>query len=554
MKWNDILHAFYEQLFPKDRERWLFERTACDTSFFYFITHIIDPCFGTTAPPASLEIHTPTCDLWQSPLHRRKASYKPRDWRKSTYYTMGSGLWEYLQNNEHRILFASQKEKRPSDWLLWIEKQVMNNKKLRWTYPELQVVTPSWKNNHKWSSTQAELPSMYDYPDPTFQVIGITGGAHGGHHTIIYPDDLVGEKGMESEAVMEDACRWIDNVDELLVERDPSKPNPSEVRISGTHWANGDMGHYVQQKYTQYYWHITPCLKDSSLENQDHIKWIQNPNVGDMESNWPEAHSTEGYLEDMANPEREMVFWSQLMNNPGGGGSGLNKFNIKDIRYYHTEEKDDGTYLVTDDEHPKTFKESLIPWYGIIDPGGFSETKLIKKGSNNAILIGGQPTDSIIKFVRYTFAGKMQSTKKFRDMVFELHAKYALRQWRIETFAQQGYIHKNLREDALERSKSLPISPAPKNAEDVSDKAKHRRMQAVMPVMERGEIYLHVKMRKLIAEITSYPNIIGGCDLLDCLGWLNQLYWSRKKLSDMGRQYKRDYYHYLESRSSTTGY
>jgi len=558
MQWNDTLFSFYEQLPKKDKEPWLFERTACDTSFHYFLISIIDPCFGTETPPASKDIHKPTSDFWQSPHFKRKATYKPRDWRKSTYYTMGSGLWEYLQNNEHRILFASQKEKRPSDWLLWIEKQVLNNKRLRWVYPELQSITPAWKNDHKFSSTQCELPSKFVYPDPTFQVIGITGGAHGGHHTIIYCDDLVGEKGMESELVMLDACRWFDNVEELLVERNPNKPNASEVRVVGTHWAKGDLGHYIQQKYPQYIWHVTPALKDSSLKNQPHVKWIQNPNVGEFESNWPEAHDTQGYLDDMNNPEREMVFWSQLMNNPEGGGGGINKFSTEWIRYFYFEKREDGIYIICEDDKEE-FKLAGIPLYGIIDPGGFAETKMITKGSNNAILIGGQAPNSIKKFVVFTYAGKMREPSVFRNMVLDKHEEFAPRAWRIEIFGQQGYILRDIKEEAFKKKKTINIWECPQDScgfrtTDVHATAKDLRMQSILPALEQGEIFLHRSMKKLIAEMNAYPNIIGGCDLLDCLGWLNQLYWTRRESNYIELEYRKQRQKHLQERESLTGY
>ena len=268
-----------------------------------------------------------------------------------------------------------------------------------------------------------------------------------------------------------------------------------------------------------------------------------------MESNWPEAHPTEKYLDMMNKPEKRIVFWCQHMNLPTGA-SELTKFDLRWLKYYHWEDKEDGRYIVTDDENPESFKLATLPQYAIIDPGGFAETKMIKKGSNNAIIIGGQPRDSIKKFVTFAFAGKMKEPSVFRDMVFEKHAEFTPRAWRIEVFGQQGYIYKDLGEEAQKRKKVLPLSECPK---DVGADAKDLRIQGLMPVMENEEIYVHRSMRKLIAEIASYPGGL-SLDLLDCLGWLNQLYWSRKKISDLSTQYRKDYRRYLDSRSSATGY
>jgi len=224
--------------------------------------------------------------------------------------------------------------------------------------------------------------------------------------------------------------------------------------VHNTHWSNGDLFCYIQDKYREYEWRIVPALKDQDLLDTDHLKWVQNPMSFHNESNWPEYKSTRYYNKMMASPEKDIIFWAQHMNNPQRA-SGLNKFDKDWLRYYDIEERDKGKYIVCEDDK-KEFRVNDIPLIGIIDPGGFSEIKLIKKGSNNAILIGGQPRNSIKKFVMHIWAGKLKDPDDFLSKVFGANAEWKPRTWRIETIGAADYIYKHI---MLEKKKrGIPMT------------------------------------------------------------------------------------------------
>jgi hypothetical protein len=525
MNWNDkkrrLIESFYSNLSSDDRIEWATHRKACDKSSFFFIREVggWQPKSGGDISPL---IHKPILDRWQDKTITRQACYMPRSWKKSTCLTQWSSLWEYLQNNEIRILIPTEREEKASEWVQWIESQVILNERLRWLYPELTAVDESYTRRHRWSGKKFDLPRQGVYPEATVSIIGIRGGAQGGHYDLINGDDLVGEKGMESLPVLEDAERWFDNCEGLLIEKDPNLPDSSRVRLVGTHWARGDMGHYVQKEYPQYKWMIVPCLKDNTLKDTDNITWVQHPEAANGESNWPEMFATEVYTEMMANPQQEGTFWSQYMNNPRV--SPVNPFDTAWLKYYDLVTRDGKQYIVCDDK--EEFRIGSFPIYGFIDPGGFSLKKSTKNPSRFAILMGGQPTGSTKKFVLYTKAFRFQDPDKAKDEVFKANEYFKPVYpylWRQECYGQQRYLLMDIKKEAAKRK--VPLRLVELEA-DVNKDSKALSIDALRQPMFSGEIYVHRSMRDLISEINNYGSPV-PVDLFDLLSQINKAYWKR---------------------------
>lgn len=527
MKWNQrkrlIIEKFYNGLSPDDKIEWGIHRKACDKSLFFYIKEVggFMPKSGGDISPI---IHKPILDRWQDPSITRQFCYMPRSWKKSTCLTQWANLWEYHQNNEIRILIPTEREEKAMEWVSWLEGQTLGNARLRWLYPELGYVDESYTRTHRWSGKKMDLPRDGVYPEATISIIGIRGGAQGGHYDIINPDDLVGEKGMESALVLEDAERWFDNCEGLLIEKNPKAPGASRVRGVGTHWAMGDMGHYIQQNYKEYKWMIVPCLKDDAIEDTDNVMWIQNPNVAQGESNWPEMFATNVYTEMMANPQQEMTFWTQYMNNPKP--SPVNPFDVKWLRYYRIEERDGAKVLVCKDDKEE-FRIGSFPLYGFIDPGGFSQKKVTKNPSRFGILVGGQPAGSHKKFVTYAKAFRFQDPDKAKDEVFlanNFFKPVVPQVWRQEVYAQQLYILMDIKKEAEKRKIPMRIAALP--ADERKD-SKALSIDATRDPMFNGEIYIHESMKDLIAEIANYGSPATTQDLFDLLGQINKAYWKR---------------------------
>lgn len=519
---------FYESLSPQDKEEWLTSRTACDSSLFYFIKE----CGGFSIKAGGEileELYKPICAFLQDRTIKRKAFYAPRNWLKSTTGSKMGNFWEYLQDPEIRILMAAQKIDLPISFIKFIKNQAIRNSRIRWLYPRLNLITPAWKHSNSWGSAECELPRVGGTPEPTFRAIGITGGAQGGHYELITPDDIVSEKGMESKLVLEDAYRWIDNVEELCDNPDRDDPAGSEIRFYGTHWGPGDPGVYIQQNYPEYKWMIVPCLKDNSLKDSENITYIQNPDVENGESNWPTKTPTKVYLDMKGNPQKQAVFWAQHMNIPGGADT-MTSFDIKWFKYYRLEKKDGHTYLVCNDDNAE-FRIGSFPIFGFIDPGGFSEKRLSKSASRFAIMVGGQPNGSHKKFVTYAKAFRFKDPDKSVEEVFAAHNYFKPVYpyiWKQECSGQQRYILNDIRQRA--QKGKVPLRIVELGIDETKD-AKAARIDAVKGPLFNGEIYIHESMRDLVSEARDYP---GGMtqDLLDLLGQMNAECWKRHEVRE----------------------
>lgn len=524
-------------------------RYLCDKSFFYFVKTFGGPKSGKDA---SKRIHKPLCDFWQSKTLKRKAIFLPRGWFKSTIFTKWGGIWKYLQDNEVRILIASENQDNASRFLKFIREQMLKNKFLRKVYPELKLLTKEWRNDkeNRWSGKQVDLPREGVYSEATFTAIGVGGAAQSGHYTDIHIDDLVGKKAMESKIVMRSIFSWHDNTKELLEDPNFDSSDGSNILIIGTHWSPADYGCYVQKNYPEYKWMITPCLKDDNLKDEENITWHQNSGISQGESNWPESpkYTTEHYQNMRANPEEERKFWSQHMNNPHKA-TGLTKIEKEWIHFYRIEERAKDTYLICDKCNIEV-KLSEIPLYGMADVAGFGETKSVKGAARNALLVGGQPIDMIQKFVVFAWAKRLKKPSVFREKLYETHKEYKPRVWRIDDKGVGSTMFGDILEERQKRCPHMNISPLP---HDTEKGIKDSDIQALINPAANGEIHLHQTMTNLISEMTEYPDGF-TVDLLDMLAKLNRLYWMRTKMVDVSKFAEESHVWSVQSRDGVTGY
>ena len=444
-------------------------------------------------------------------------------------------LWSYLQDNEIRILLSSQKLDLPKKFLGSIQKQVLKNDRLRWLYPVLLQVDRQYtkSSENTWSSEQCVLPRHGIPPDPTFQAIGITGAAQGGHYDLIIPDDMVGEKGMESALVMADALRWWDNIDELKVQPIKTLPNASRIRGLGTHWCVGDMSCYIQEKYENVKWMIAPALKDTSLQDAGNITWIQDPDAHNGESNWEEEFTTDHYKEMLANPEKQLVFWAQHMNNPRA--SPLTDFKEVWLRYYEPTTVEDKPAIKFVDRLDREVY-ALMPDFEIkatIDPA-FSESG-VTKASRTAIVVVGVHKKTGLKFVFEAWAKRVTEPRHLYEQVMKFHLKYRPRRWGCEAFQAQAFVLKGIREYFMDKKTYIPITALDK---DVGRDAKKLRIRSLIDEFGTGQVFILKTMLDFKAEYLASPAPGFTNDIIDALAY-HKKWWSNVDQISQNEEMKR---------------
>ena len=500
-------------------------RKLCDNSLYHFIRIIGG--VGWKEGDITPDLHGKICHFWESGGNR-KCVAMPRRWCKTTTLTKWDTIRTYLLNPEERQLIVSENERIAGEILLWIQRQLRYNKRLHRIYADkLAPLTDTFIKKNRWNSTACELPHEGIDSEPSIRAIGVGGAAQSGHYTTIRTDDLVGEEAKKSKAVLEGVMSWFDNIDELLVNPDWTDTDGSVIKNVGTFWASGDFFCYVQEKYPQYEWRIVPAMKDKTLSDESNLLWVQNESVENDESNWPGSKfSTSYYREMRSNPEKQYIYWSQHQNKPRD--SEMNKFQKDWLRYYHIVEEDKIRYVVCEKDDGKDgekFPIGQIAKFGMIDPGGFGETKLTKGSSRCAIVVGGQAPQSLKKFIFYAWADKLKTPETFIDEIYKADDAWKPRTWRIDPFGQQQYIYKDILAAQKRRGKHFSISPLPFST---YRGVKDDDILALVNPWANGEIYIHRTMRALMGEFFNFPNGLTK-DILDMIGKLNKYYWSRQE-------------------------
>jgi hypothetical protein len=386
----------------------------------------------------------------------------------------------------------------------------------------------------------------------------------GGTHTYCSPfmishncDDIVGQKARDSAVVLQEAMRWLDNLKELCENPNFNDKDGSDIQIVGTRWGNGDIYDYIAENYPEYEFMIVPALRqnDEAIEQakrgHKNMTFIQNPNVDIMESNWPESRkfTTEYYMNMLANPAQEIVAYAQHLNMPQKS-SASNPLKYNWLNFYHMEDEGDTKWLICDDNPNEPRKNEryplyAVPLYMVIDPGGFAEAGAVKRGSRVAYVIAGQAVNSHKKFIVETYSRRVMIPSEFFKDILAAYKKWRPRTMRIETIAAQEYIYKDVMEQALKAGVRIPLGRIAKDASSLQDKAKFRRISQLSTPGANGDIYVMKSMRDLIAEWANFDlNSVMPNDILDCLSWINQMYWSalpRNRASDINAQRDAEY-------------
>lgn len=505
---------------------WQGLRALSDKSFFNFcrIVNAVPPgCY-----PISREIHKTLCDFYQQPGTYRKCIAMPRDWLKSTIFTKWGTIWRYLQNPECRVLIAAENERLAGRFLHWIQQQILNNTYLREMYPELKQVDQGWMRSHRWSASECDLPRIGTYSEPTITAIGVGGAAQSGHYDFLCIDDLVGKKAKESLLVLESVLRWFDNAPELLVQPHKDMSHPSTISIHGTFWFPGDFLCYVRDKYPEFEFRVTPCRKREPASKWAHLIYVQSEKAEIGESNW-EQFPTEYYIQMQANPEKNIDYWAQHMNDPEQA-SELTNFDTSWLRYYHIVEREGYRYIVCDDDKEE-FRIGSFPLYGFIDPGGFSDKRLTKTGSRFAVMVGGQPTGTRKKFITYAHAFRFKEPDKALDEVFKANDFFKPvhpHVWRQEVYGQQRYILEDIRKESQKRKIPMRLVDLPA---DENKDSKALNIDQLKAPMFNGDLYVHRNFKDLISEIQVYPNGM-TMDLVDLMAQMNKHYFKRNEVKE----------------------
>ena len=450
--------------------------------------------------------HKEVLDFCQDTRFKRKGILEPRYFLKSSTITGSMPLWLWLHNPEIKTMLVTETHTKAETMLNFVKGQLERNELLRYIFPEC-VVDDTWKRQNRWSNTAIDLPSKGVARDPSIQVLGVGNAAQGIHVDHIFLDDIIGQKDMLSAIEAENTWKWFSNVEELLVTPDRSKPYGSTIYLIGTHYAPED-------------------LYDRVRKNKNEYRWIKIPAEDDQgEPTWPEKLSKEGIQEMKDDPDRAIVYYTQMQNDPMK--SGLTTFRPEWKKFYvwDKNEEDEDLIVWTDqrgEPHATRLKELDIS--GTVDPATVGDA--MKTACRTAVVVVGVHRKLGAKFVLEAWAKKIRQPSELYEEIFKFHKKYRPRKWGIETFSQQNWVKKVIMDKARDENIAIYLRDLPK---DTGRDAKNRRIEALREDFACGQIYFHESQRNLIGEYHSNP--MGLVDLMDALAY-HKYNWRRGSSED----------------------
>ena len=516
-----------------DEKERLFIRGLCKQSFWHFINFCVVPFRipPSKRMPLKEEIHKVYCDFLQNDTYKRKGNLMPRGFGKTTYGTESKPIWDYVRNQEERILIGAEVYERAKQFVSTIKRDIEENPYLHYFFPETKL-PDGWGRNHRWSSEALDMPRKGSYREPSFYPIGVGGASQGMHFTRAYLDDIIGMSSLESIVERMKTERWFNNVEELLEQQDYTHPNASFITMIGTHWAVGDLYQSIQNEKPIYEW-----LKIKAMDRHG------NPT-------WPEKLSAKKIADMVADPKQVMVFYTQYQNDPME--TELTDFKNDWLKYYSMVINKDGlpcvqyTVKVTRDgeftDELRTIPVAELEIRATIDPA-VSESGT-KKTARTAIVIVGVDKHNK-KHVLEAWARKTNKNDDLYDKVFEFHQKYRPRQWGIETYAQQNFILRAIRDKAEERRVFLPIVEL---AKDVGMNSKDIRIRSLQDDFVSGDIFIHKTMTDFVSEYLSFPMGVTK-DLMDALAYHKQ-WWTKAKVEEIVDDQEWRFQQYLNSRAA----
>jgi len=516
-----------------DEKQRLFIRGLCERSFWHFLNFCIIPYRVPAYKRQKLpeKIHKRLCDFSQDDSVKRKGVLMPRGFGKSFCITESKPIWDYIRNHDERILVVHEIIARAKKFVAVIKDNIDNNPYLHHFFPETKL-PERWTSDHGWSSEGLYMPRGGVYKDPTFSPLGVGGANQGLRISRLYIDDMIGDAAVTSLVERMNTEFWFSGIPDILEFQDHTHPLASHIFIIGTHYGFGDIYHKIQQSDKSYIW-----MKIKAMD--DHGR-----------ATWPEWLSIEKINEMKADPERVMRFYTQYQNDPME--TELQDFKMEWLKYHRRVVDKDGGLCVEytvktkkDGEFSEELRTILVADLEIsatIDPA-VSESGT-KKTARTAIIIVGVDKHNK-KHVLEAWAKKTNKNEDLYDKVFEFHQKYRPRRWGIETFAQQNFILRAIRDEAQLRRVFLPISELPK---DVGHNAKDIRIRSLQDDFVGGDVLIHESMADFVSEYLAFP--MGPTkDLMDALSYHKQ-WWTKAQKEDIKDDQEYRFQQYIQSRAT----
>lgn len=428
--------------------------------------------------------HGPLCVFLQYNPALMKLVLYPRDHYKTSAGTISGNMQKATADPEQRILIRNESATNAQRMLRAIRQHAEGNRIYRALYSH---VIPKDTRRVRWNDEEIDFKREGQYPEPTFDSIGMTGAVTSRHYTHICDDDPISEEAVKSEKVMADAITRIGTVLELL-----TKPEQDTYWLIGTRWALHDVYSWSMQNY-----------------GNRMAKLIRGA-IEDGQPIFPELLS----LETLALKRQtlgEYKFSCLMMNNPRN--TELQDLNIDDLKWWRWRggSEDMVELLGKNGEVEESWPLSRLDITTTVD---LAPAEKISSDRNAVVTCGITPTARAVVLEAW---GKRCTPLELIQKLFEIKRRFAPRVFGIEGVAYQKAFKYFLRQEADREGLYLHIE------ELKAVGKKEIRVRGLQPVMAVGRLYASPVSHILRNEISDFP-LGEHDDVLDALSMQLQLW------------------------------
>jgi hypothetical protein len=426
-----------------------------------------------------------------------------RGFFKTTQFTIGTSTWVPLPCTEDDTTYALEVlHINEQDWFdrmalhnqditqLLAFETITNAKKkvgeIRWHFEENELFRALFPEiafdgtEAPWNNDCLKIRRATDkgkrVEEGTFEAIGVGVALQSRHYDIVWEDDLVGKKAIESETEMEKTIRW----HELLHGAFVDATNQTRFGVSNR-WGYNDLNSYIQ--------------KHEDFVFYSRSAWEFDPEQGCDVSIFPERYSIEG-LKRIQSKMNKYDFSCQYLNVPILPGE--QEVSLENLHTYTVSEE--GEIICSCGSR---FKPSQLLRTMHYDP---YNAKGIRSKSCPAIVVVGTSIDHHIVLLDY-FTAK-GSYGAIYSKLYDLNDR-----WRPYKFSYEDVGHQNMTEfhirqmekfpEHLEKHKRLPvIVPSP-----TKNKANELRIREfLLPVFTRYKFTRRSTHLTFTDQLETFPN------------------------------------------------
>jgi hypothetical protein len=215
-------------------------------------------------------------DRWNEG-YRKQCIEWSRGFFKSTCFTIGTGTWIVLPCTENDTDYALSKLKIPEE--LWFKRMALHNQnarqllafetqdnskkkvnEIKWHFEENALfracfpeIAYSPTTCIKWTNDCLIIPRTEEgarHQEGTFEAIGVGGALQSRHYDIVWEDDLVGKKAVESDTEMLKTIRWHGLLHGAFVDA------TRQVRfVVSNRWGLNDLNSHIRAEEPDFHFH-----------------------------------------------------------------------------------------------------------------------------------------------------------------------------------------------------------------------------------------------------------------------------------------------------------